>query len=310
MNADRRDFLGMIAASVIPRPRSHPAVTGNRKNAARALDDLDKTLRALIRDANAADVAVAFHDLASGRELLIQPDVSFHPASTIKLPIMMEVFRQAEEKRLALDERITVKNDFVSIVDGSHFSLQVADDSETGLYHRIGELVTIRELVRLMITVSSNVATNILVERVTAARATDFMRSLGTKDVQVVRGVEDGKAYARRLNSAATARGFMQILLRLAGRTVVSAKASEEMLAILRGQKFNDGIPAKLPAGTSVAHKTGSFSKVYHDVGIVEPAGKKPFVLIVLTRGIEKIAHAQLLVAEVARRVYEHARAA
>ena len=307
MAVGRRDFLGMIAASFVLAHRSRFAVADSRGKAPPGTDDLDQAIASLIRDAGAADVAVAFHDLASGEEALIQADVNFHPASTIKVPIMMEVFRQAEDKTLALDDRIALKNDFVSIVDGSHFSLQVADDSETGLYRRLGERVTVRELVRLMITESSNIATNMLVERVTAARATDFMRSLGTKDVHVVRGVEDGKAYARGLNNRATARGLMQILLRLAERAVVSAQASKEMLTILRGQKFSEGIPAGLPAGTPVAHKTGSFTKVYHDVGIVEPPGRKPFVLVVLTRGIEKEPRAHQLVAEISRRVFEHA---
>jgi beta-lactamase class A len=309
MKVNRRDVLGMIAASFVPPPRSRFAIADSRGKAPPAANDLNNMIPLLIRDAGAADVAVAFHDLASGEELFIQPDVNIHPASTIKVPIMMEVFRQAEENTLMLDDRMAVKNDFVSIVDGSHFSLQVADDSETGLYRRLGERLTIRELVRLMITESSNVATNMLVERVTPARATEFMRSLGTKDVQVVRGVEDAKAYARGLNNAATARGLMQILLRLAERAVVSAKASDEMLAILRGQKFNEGIPAGLPAGTPVAHKTGSFTKVYHDVGIIEPAGRKPFVLVVLTRGIEKEPRAHRLVADISRCVFEHARA-
>jgi beta-lactamase class A len=297
----------MIAASFFPPPRSRFAITDSRGKAPPATDELDKAIASLIRDAGAADVAVAFHDLGSGERLLIHADVNLHPASTIKVPIMMEAFRQAEEKTFALDDQIAVKNDFISIVDGSHFSLQVADDSETGLYRRLGERVTVRELVRLMITESSNIATNILVERVTAARATEFMRRLGTNDVHVVRGVEDGKAYARGLNNAATARGLMQILLRLAERAVVSAKASEEMLAILRGQKFNEGIPAGVPAGTPVAHKTGSFTKVYHDVGIVEPPGRKPFVLVILTRGIEEEPRAHRLVAEISRRVFEHA---
>jgi beta-lactamase class A len=305
MCVNRRDFLAMIAASFVPPLDSRFAIADHQGSIRPGTVDLDQAIASLIRDAGAADVAVAFHDLGGGDELLIHADVNIHPASTIKIPIMMEVFRQAEEKTLALDERIALKNDFVSIVDGSHFSLQVADDSETGLYRRLGERLTVRELVRLMITESSNIATNMLVERVTAARATEFMRRLGTKDVHVVRGVEDGKAYARGLNNAATARGLMQILLRLAERAVVSAKASEEMLAILRGQKFNEGIPAGLPAGTPVAHKTGSFTKVYHDGAIVEPPGRKPFVLVVLTRGIEKEPRAHRLVAEISRRVYE-----
>ena len=307
MDVDRRGFWGIVTAFAALSPRSlFPLIEGLGKASA-STNDLEKAIEALIREVPAADVAVAFHDLATGEEVLIQPDVNFHPASTIKVPIMMEVFRQAEDKVLAFDERVPVKNDFVSIVDGSHFSLQVADDSETGLYRRIGERVTISELVRLMITESSNVATNMIVERITPARATEFMVRLGTKDVHVVRGVEDNKAYARGLNNATTARGLMQILRRLAERTVVSAKASGEMLAILRGQKFNEGIPAGLPAGTPVAHKTGSFAKVYHDAAIVEPPGKKPFVLVVLTRGIEKEPRANRLVADISGAVYERA---
>jgi beta-lactamase class A len=309
MIVDRRKFIGLSAGVLaLGRPLRVLGQDGQRK-VAPAANDLDHAIQELIRGTSGSDVAVASHDLATGAEVLIQPDVKFHPASTIKVPIMMEVFRQAEEKSLSLDDRVAVKNDFVSIVDGSHFSLQVADDSETGLYQRIGERVTIRELVRLMITESSNVATNILIERVTPDQATEFMRRLGTKDVHVVRGVEDNKAYKLGLNNATTARGLMQILVRLAERAVVSAKASDEMLAILRGQKFNEGIPVGVPAGTPVAHKTGSFAKVYHDVGIVVPAGMKPFVLVVLTRGIDQEPRAHKLVADIARKVYEHATA-
>ena len=224
MNLARRDFLGVIAAALTPGPFAPVSEAGSQEKTPPPADDLDTAIQALIRESGAADVAVAFHNLASGKELLIHADVNFHPASTIKIPIMMEVFRQAEAKAFSLDDRLAVKNDFVSIVDGSHFSLQAADDSETGLYRRLGERLTIRELVRLMITESSNVATNMLVEQVTPGRATEFMRSLGTNDVHVLRGVEDGKAYSRGLNNAATARGLMLILIRLAERDVVSRR--------------------------------------------------------------------------------------
>jgi beta-lactamase class A len=101
----------------------------------------------------------------------------------------------------------------------------------------------------------------------------------------------------------------MLILRRLVERSVVSAAASEEMLAILRGQKFNEGIPAGLPAGMSVAHKTGSFARIYHDAAIVEPPGEKPLVLVVLTRGIDKDLRAHKLVADISRTIYDHAKA-
>jgi beta-lactamase class A len=307
MKVDRRFVMGALAVACAPRIASGFPTVGNREAAPPSSVELEKAVESLIQDAGAAEVAVAFHDLATGNELLIHADVNFHPASTIKIPIMMEVFRQAEEKAFSLDDRLAVKNDFVSIVDGSHFSLQAVDDSETGLYRRIGERLTIRELLRLMITESSNVATNMLVERITPDRATAFMRTLGTNDVRVLRGVEDNKAYARGLNNASTARGLMLILVRLAERAVVSAIASDEMLAILRGQKFNEGIPAGLPAGTPVAHKTGSFTKVYHDVGIIEPKARKPLVLVVFTRGIEKEPRSHRLVAEITRWVFAHA---
>jgi beta-lactamase class A len=107
------------------------------------------------------------------------------------------------------------------------------------------------------------------------------------------------------MNNVATARGLMTILVRLAERSVVSEGASNEMLGVLRGQKFHEGIPAGLPPGTPVAHKTGSFRGVYHDIAVVEPPGRKPFVLVVLTRGIEDEAAAHKLVAEIARAAFE-----
>jgi beta-lactamase class A len=250
-------------------------------------------------------VAVAFRDLESGREYLVRPDLPIHPASTMKVPVMMEVYRQADAGKLSLDDRLPIRNSFASIADGSPYSLDPKDDSELTLYERVGQEATVRELVRLMITESSNLATNLLIERVSAASTTAFMESLGAGSVRVLRGVEDDKAYARGMNNVATARGLMTILVRLAERSVVSEEASDEMLGVLRGQKFREGIPAGLPPGTSVAHKTGSFRGVYHDIAVVEPPGRKPFVLVVLTRGIDDEAAAHRLVAEIARAAFE-----
>jgi beta-lactamase class A len=250
-------------------------------------------------------VAVAYRDLETGREILVRPDLPIHPASTMKVPVMMEVYRQSAAGQLTLDDRLPIKNSFVSIADGSLYTLDPKDDSELTLYERVGKEATVRELVRLMITESSNLATNLLIDRVSAASTTAFMETLGAGGVRVLRGVEDGKAYARGLNNVATARGLMTILVRLAERSVVSEGASNEMLGVLRGQKFNEGIPVGLPPGTPVAHKTGSFRGVYHDIAVVEPPGRKPFVLVVLTRGIENEAAAHKLVAEIARAAIE-----
>jgi beta-lactamase class A len=307
----RRVFLGLLPA-IGWRPYYRRRQGQDAKKPTDGLDALGAAVGALIKDASPAEVAVAYQDLANGEELLIRADETFHAASTMKVPVLMEVFRQAEEKALSLDERIAVKREFASLVDGKSFTLRAEDDSETGLYRRLGERLTIRELARLMITESSNLATNLLVERVTAARTSELMDRLGAKEVRVLRGVEDGRAYARGLNNTLTARGLMRILARLAGREVVSRRASEAMIAILRDQKFAEGIPAGLPvgAGVKVAHKTGSFTGVYHDAAIVEPPRGQPFVLVVLTRGIKEEDRAHKLVADIARAVHRHAEAA
>ena len=135
-----------------------------------------------------AIVEVAFRDLETGETCLIRADEPIHPASTMKVPVMLEVYRQAAEGKFSLDDRVAIKNSFASLVDGSPFALDPKDDSEFTLYKRIGEEVTVRELVRMMITESSNVATNILVEKVSPASTTRFMKELGADGVKVLRG--------------------------------------------------------------------------------------------------------------------------
>jgi beta-lactamase class A len=270
-----------------------------------AADALSAKIDQLIRASGAETVAVAYYDLATGKELLINPDVTFHAASTMKVPVMMEIFRQAAAGKLSLDQRIPVKNEFASIVDGSHYSLAPDGDSDQSLYTKVGQTETIRELIRLMITVSSNLATNILIERVNPERVMDFMSRIGANAIRVLRGVEDGKAFQKGLNNTTTARDLMIILRRIAERRAVSAKASDEMIKIMLDQKFNEGIPAGVPRNARVSHKTGSITRINHDAGVVYPLNRKPYVLVVLTRGLqdEKLAHK--LIADISRVVFQ-----
>lgn len=273
--------------------------------AAPSPNDLQKKIEELIRASGAETVAVAYYDLGTGRELLINPDENFHAASTMKVPVMMEIFRQAAAGKLSLDARIPIKNDFKSIVDGSHYSLTADGDSESSLYGRVGQTETIRELTRLMITVSSNLAANLLIERVTPERVMDLMHSIGANNIRVLRGVEDGKAFEKGLNNTITARDLMIILRRIAERRAISEKASDEMIKIMLDQKFNEGIPAGLPKDARVSHKTGSITKINHDAAIVYAPNRKPYVLVVLTRGIDDEKRAHKLIADVSRLVYE-----
>jgi beta-lactamase class A len=98
----------------------------------------------------------------------------------------------------------------------------------------------------------------------------------------------------------------MTVLKRLAEGTAVSKAADAAMMDVLRAQKFNDGIPAGLPKGTPVAHKTGSITNVNHDAAVVMPPGRAPFVLVVMTSGLGPDRAARALTAEIARIAYRH----
>ncbi len=265
---------------------------------------LIEAVRGLIRDAVGASVAVVARPVGGPSVLNVDVDVPFHAASTMKVPVLVELWRAAAAGTCRLDEPLPVRNAFASLADGSPFRLDPADDSETSLYERVGELVPARELARLMIVRSSNLAANLLIERLGAAAVDTAMRGLGIDGLRVLRGVEDEAAYAAGLNNTVTAAGLARLLEMLAIGEVVSPAASAEMLAILAAQELTDGIPAGLPAGTRVAHKTGSIARCYHDAGVVFPGRPSPYVLVVLTSGLDERADAPALVASIAREVH------
>jgi beta-lactamase class A len=250
--------------------------------------------------------AVAFKDLATGNELLINEHDTFHAASTMKTPVMIEVFKQAAEGKFSLSDSVVIKNEFKSIVDSSTYNLDSADDSEFDLYKHIGEKLTIYNLVYDMIIASSNLATNMIIELVNAKNVTQTMRSLGAKDIQVLRGVEDDKAFEKGLNNITTAYDLMVIFEKMAKGETVSNKASETMIKILLDQRFNDIIPAGLPKEVKVAHKTGFITGIHHDSGIVFlPDGRK-YVLVLLSKNLEDENGAVKTMAAVSKMIYQY----
>jgi beta-lactamase class A len=206
---------------------------------------------------------------------------------------------------VTLDEPLAVKNEFASIVDGSPYALSVGDDSDADVYKRVGQTMTLLELCEPMITVSSNFATNLLIQRLGAPNVQRTVDGMGAGGMIVRRGVEDSKAFAAGLNNSTTARALMVLMERIARLEAVDAQASRQMIEILKRQRFNDAIPAGLPAGTPVAHKTGSITKIHHDAAVV--LAPKPFVLVVLVRGIEDIKQSAALIARIARVLYDEA---
>jgi beta-lactamase class A len=273
-------------------------------------DSVVEQIQARISAEPGAQVGIAYVDLASGDTLFLNADTSFHAASTMKVPVMIELFRRANSGSFRMDQGLLMVNQFGSIVDGSPYSLDVGSDSDSTLYHRIGQRVRVDTLLRLMITRSSNFATNTLITLVGADAVTRSMRSLGAQRIQVLRGVEDGKAFEKGMSNTTTARDLAIILRAIEEGRAASPAATHEMLAILLAQEFNEKIPAGLPPGTRVAHKTGEITAVSHDAAIIYPTGRKPYVLVVLTRGIADGTKSSKLIADISTILFAHNMAA
>lgn len=270
-------------------------------------DSLRTRIERRVAQVPGAAVGVAFRDLARGDTMYIGADERFHAASTMKVPVMIELFRKVDRHQLSLTQRLELKNEFSSIVDGSPYTLNIADDSDSLVYTWVGSQVTVHDLLEHMITRSSNLATNTLIGLVGAADANATAHALGARDIQVLRGVEDGKAYAAGMNNMTTARDLATLMTAIEQGLAASRAATDSMRAILSRQEFNDEIPAGLPPGTRVAHKTGQITGHLHDAAIVYPQRRGPYVLVVLTRGIDDEKIARSLIADISKLVYEHA---
>jgi beta-lactamase class A len=253
--------------------------------------------------ASGAEVAVVMRTLDGRDQIRIDPDKTFHAASTMKVPVMIELFRQAGAGTLSLDEPLPVRNEFHSIVDGSVYQLSVGDDSDAEVYKAVGTTMTLRQLCDAMITVSSNFAANLLIERVGAQNVMKTVDRLGGAGMVVRRGVEDQKAFDKGLNNTTTAGALAVLMEKIARGEAVSRKADAEMLAILKRQKFRDAIPSGVPDGIEVAHKTGTITKIHHDAAIVY--GPRPFVLVVLVRGIQDQKVSGPLIASISREIWD-----
>jgi beta-lactamase class A len=199
-----------------------------------------------------------------------------------------------------------VRNQFTSIVDGSPYALDPKDDSDSSMYDMVGHSITLHDLMLRMIRRSSNLATNTVIGLVGAARADSTAHALGATHIRVLRGVEDGKAFAQGLNNTTTARDLGALLMAIQQDRAATPAGCAAMREVLLGQEFNTEIPAGLPAGTKVAHKTGSITGVLHDAAIVYPANAPPYVLVVLTSGVPDERVARAMIADISRMVYAH----
>jgi beta-lactamase class A len=267
--------------------------------------NLERALADRIAQEPGATVAVVVRDPVSRVSIDLLPDLRFHAASTMKLGVLIELGRRIDAGEISWNDSLPVHNRFASIVDGSPYQLDAGSDSDSTVYAAIGKRWSVRQLATRMVVRSSNLAANLLVERLDPQRITAAIRQLGADSMVVLRGVEDGKAFEKGLNNTTTARDLATLLQAIADNRAASPATSRALLEILSAQEINDGIPAGLPPGTRVAHKTGDITATWHDAALIYPADGKPFVLVVLSRGIPKRERGMQLQADIAKLVYK-----
>jgi beta-lactamase class A len=294
-------FLLVSQACFVPPSGTRP---GPSIVAATSVDSLRGRIITIAATHPGADVAVYYHELTRPDSLAYNADVSYHAASTMKVPVMIELFKRVDSRTLSLDQTVPIENSFASLADGSPFSLDRNGDSEVSLYTRIGRSATLSELNELMIAHSSNFATNILLKLLDPKTVNATAHALGARHMTVLRGVEDDKAFEKGLNNTTTARDLGVLLTGIENGTAASRRSCAAMKAVLLRQVFNTEIPAGLPAGVQVAHKTGWISGTLHDAAIVYPKSRPPYVLVVLTRNIAKEKEAQAMIADISSQVY------
>jgi beta-lactamase class A len=226
--------------------------------------------------------AVALHDLESGLRFSLRGDRWFHAASTIKVAVLLGIFRAADERRFRMDDSLHVRNRFISAADGSPFHLNPDSDAMPELYKAIGRTAKISALAEGMISASSNLATNLLLDFVGVEYARKVLQDARVDGVKLRRGVEDHRAYERGINNEVTANGLLTLLSAVRG-DFLSSESKEQAIRILLEQRFNSMIPAGLPAHAAVAHKTGEISTACHDMGIVYLPEREPYIAVILT---------------------------
>lgn len=214
-------------------------------------------------------VGVYYKNLSTGAVLSHNDSKGIISASLIKVPILVEAFHQMEMKKIS-------KNDVLTLCE---------DDKQPSCgalaYMHNGLEVTIADLCNLMIILSDNTATNLLIKHLGFDNINGYMHELGLKNTILGRLLFDETADKRGERNIISARDIGILFELMWQGKLVSPAASKQMLDILKLQQLNHKLPARLGEEVVVAHKTGEDTGITHDAGIIY--APSPFILCVLS---------------------------
>ena len=251
-------------------------------------------LHAIVENADAV-VGVAIKNLVTGERFSINENEVFPQASSIKIHILAELYHQAEQGKLHLTDVVPLPS-----------SVRV---SGSGVLNELGESsvsMSLRDYAVLMIVLSDNTATNLLIRQVGMENVNKFLQSNGAVKTKLQRVMMDVKASAEGRENIGTPKEVQMILEKLHRGEIVSKKASEEMLSILRKGKDKDG-PLRLgvPSGVEIANKEGDLDGVRCDVGIVY-LKTSPYVICVMTKLLQSDGDGVKIITDVSRLAYQY----
>jgi beta-lactamase class A len=230
-----------------------------------------------------------------------------YAASTMKLPVAMAMMGKVEAGELALDQPVTVHNDFASAA-GGRFAVNPDEDEAPATWTKLGTPVPLGWLATEMITRSSNLATNLVLEQV-GSRAAHAVLTESTLPgspspaSKIQRGIDDAPAQRAGISNLISPAGLAGVLVAVGNQKGASGDYLRDLLA---GNQWNGEIPALLPSGTRVEHKNGWDTRIQHDGGIVRPADADPFVLVACTTSDLPDSEAQKLIAAIALEAWNH----
>lgn len=249
-------------------------------------------------------VGIAFYDYETSLRFAYQGDRPFHAASTFKTGVLLALLKAVEEGRVLLDDQLQIRNRFVSVADGSPYRISKDRDADAAVHRAVGRSLSIRDLARVMINRSSNLATNLLIDFLGVAYVREVLERGDVRGVDIKRGVEDTVAHERGINNEATAEGMVRLYRLFIEEHFLPTALRDEGLQILFSQELNSMIPAKLPKEARIAHKTGEISTHCHDSGIVFLPERKPYVLAIFTEHGGEVVKRSRAVADISAAIF------
>lgn len=261
-------------------------------------EELMRRLEAVAEDFDGL-MGVSVMDLASGGEFHLNGDVVFPVASSIKIPLLVELFNKAKAGTMDLDEEVTIRDG--NMVKGSGVLKEMGDGTLT---------LTTRDLATLMIIVSDNTATNMLIDAVGMDDVNEMLRGLGLEETRLQRKMQDHQAIQEGRDNFSTPSEFARLMERLYRHEDIDPRVCEETLSVLKKPKATP-LSRALPYDVEAADKSGDMPGVRCDVGIVFVPGR-PYILSIMTKDVPESDLKKLRTDEaitmVSKMIYEHFR--